>query len=111
MFIGDFQKKENGCMNTRAIPIDVIEEYIRPQDLLKFSIEVKEALSDTELVEFENRNFRVEFRWVTNLIKTMKHVPNMIEKTLRYPGCVEYLKVLRESGFFHMMRLMQWTKS
>ena len=30
----------------------------------------------------------------------MKHVPNMIEKTLRYPGCVEYLKVLRESGFF-----------
>ena len=24
----------------------------------------------------------------------------MIEKTLRYPGCVEYLKVLRESGFF-----------
>ena len=34
------------------------------------------------------------------LIETMKHVPNMIEKTLRYPGCVEYLKVLRESGFF-----------
>ena len=29
----------------------------------------------------------------------MKHVPNMIEKTLRYPGCVEYLKVLRDSGF------------
>ena len=30
----------------------------------------------------------------------MPHIPNMIEKTLRYPGCVEYLKVLRESGFF-----------
>ena len=24
----------------------------------------------------------------------------MIEKTLRYPGCVEYLKVLRECGYF-----------
>jgi len=24
----------------------------------------------------------------------------MIEKTLRYPGCIEYLKKLRESGFF-----------
>ena len=35
-----------------------------------------------------------------SLIKTMPHVPNMIEKTLRYPGCVEYLKVLRASGFF-----------
>ena len=30
----------------------------------------------------------------------MSHVPNMIEKTLRYPGCVEYLKVLRECGYF-----------
>ena len=30
----------------------------------------------------------------------MSHVPNMIEKTLRYPGCVEYIKVLRETGFF-----------
>ena len=34
------------------------------------------------------------------LIKTMAHVPNMIEKTLRYPGCVEYIKVLRETGLF-----------
>jgi saccharopine dehydrogenase-like NADP-dependent oxidoreductase len=30
----------------------------------------------------------------------MSHIPDMIEKTLRYPGCVEYLRVLRESGFF-----------
>jgi saccharopine dehydrogenase-like NADP-dependent oxidoreductase len=27
-------------------------------------------------------------------------IPDMIEKTLRYPGTIEYLKVLRESGFF-----------
>ena len=30
----------------------------------------------------------------------MPEIPNMIEKTLRYPGCIEYLRVLRESGFF-----------
>ena len=35
-----------------------------------------------------------------SLIKTMPDIPNMIEKTLRYPGCVEYLRVLRASGFF-----------
>jgi lysine 6-dehydrogenase len=35
-----------------------------------------------------------------SLIKTMSNIPNMIEKTLRYPGCIEYLRVLRESGFF-----------
>ncbi len=34
------------------------------------------------------------------LIKTMPNIPNMIEKTLRYPGCVEYLRVLRDTGFF-----------
>jgi saccharopine dehydrogenase-like NADP-dependent oxidoreductase len=27
-------------------------------------------------------------------------IPNMIEKTLRYPGTIEYLRVLRETGFF-----------
>jgi saccharopine dehydrogenase-like NADP-dependent oxidoreductase len=27
-------------------------------------------------------------------------IPNRIEKTLRYPGCIEYLRVLRETGFF-----------
>ena len=25
----------------------------------------------------------------------------MIEKTLRYPGCMEYIRVLRETGFFN----------
>jgi saccharopine dehydrogenase-like NADP-dependent oxidoreductase len=35
-----------------------------------------------------------------SLIKTIQGVPNMIEKTLRYPGCIEYLRVLRDSGFF-----------
>jgi len=30
----------------------------------------------------------------------MPNIPNMKEKTLRYPGHVEYVKVLKESGFF-----------
>jgi saccharopine dehydrogenase-like NADP-dependent oxidoreductase len=31
---------------------------------------------------------------------TMSHIPNMKEKTLRYPGHIEYVRVLRETGFF-----------
>jgi len=31
----------------------------------------------------------------------MPHIKNMKEKTLRYPGHVEYVKVLKESGFFN----------
>ena len=84
-------------------PIDVIEEYIRPARFVQNSqLVVKEALSETELVEFEKIGTLESWNsdGLRTLIDTMKHVPNMIEKTLRYPGCVEYLKVLRESGFF-----------
>ena len=31
----------------------------------------------------------------------MPHIKNMKEKTLRYPGHVEYIRVLKESGFFN----------
>ena len=84
-------------------PIDVIEEYIRPARYVQnSSLVTKEALSDTELVDFESIGTLESWNsdGLRTLIKTMDHVPNMIEKTLRYPGCVEYLKVLRESGFF-----------
>ena len=84
-------------------PIDVIEEYIRPARYVQnSSLVTKEALSDTELIDFESIGTLESWNsdGLRTLIKTMGHIPNMIEKTLRYPGCVEYLKVLRESGFF-----------
>ena len=77
--------------------------YIRPARYVQnSSVIIKEALSDTELVNFEEIGTLESWNsdGLRTLIKTMSHVPNMIEKTLRYPGCVEYLKVLRESGFF-----------
>jgi saccharopine dehydrogenase-like NADP-dependent oxidoreductase len=84
-------------------PIDVIEEYIRPARFIQNKkLIIKEALSETELIEFEEVGTLESWNsdGLRSLIKTMPHVPNMIEKTLRYPGCVEYLKVLRASGFF-----------
>lgn len=84
-------------------PIDVIEEYIRPARYVQSGqVITKEALSDTELIEFKGVGTLESWNsdGLRSLIKTMPHIPNMIEKTLRYPGCVEYLKVLRASGFF-----------
>ena len=84
-------------------PIDVIEEYTRPARYVQNSkLIVREALSDTEMIDFENIGTLESWNsdGLRTLIKTMNHVPNMIEKTLRYPGCVEYIKVLRSSGFF-----------
>jgi lysine 6-dehydrogenase len=84
-------------------PIDVIEEYTRPARYVQnHQLIVKEALSDAELVSFPEVGTLESWNsdGLRSLIKTMAHIPNMIEKTLRYPGCIEYLKVLRESGFF-----------
>ena len=84
-------------------PIDVIEEYIRPARYVQSGqIVTKEALSDTELIDFEGVGTLESWNsdGLRSLIDTMPHIPNMIEKTLRYPGCVEYLKVLKASGFF-----------
>jgi lysine 6-dehydrogenase len=84
-------------------PIDVIEEYIRPARYVQNSaMVVKEALSDPELISFPGVGTLESWNsdGLRSLIKTMPNIPNMIEKTLRYPGCIEYLRVLRETGFF-----------
>lgn len=84
-------------------PIDVIEEYIRPARYVQNgSVVIKEALSDPELIRFDGVGTLESWNsdGLRSLIKTMPGIPNMIEKTLRYPGCIEYLRVLRESGFF-----------
>jgi saccharopine dehydrogenase-like NADP-dependent oxidoreductase len=84
-------------------PIDVIEEYIRPARYIQNSaLVVKEALSDAELIHFDEVGTLESWNsdGLRSLIKTMPHIPDMIEKTLRYPGCIEYLKVLRDTGYF-----------
>ena len=83
-------------------PIDVLEEYIRPARYVENgAIITREALSDPELVSFDGLGTLESWNsdGLRSLIRTMK-IPNMIEKTLRYPGTIEYLKVLRDSGFF-----------
>jgi saccharopine dehydrogenase-like NADP-dependent oxidoreductase len=62
----------------------------------------REALSDPELIQFDGIGTLESWNsdGLRSLMQTMKNIPDMIEKTLRYPGCIEYLRVLRESGFF-----------
>jgi len=83
-------------------PIDVIEEYTRPaRYVVNGKLVIREALSDTELVDFKGLGTLESWNsdGLRSLAKTMD-IPNMIEKTLRYPGSVEYLRVLREIGLF-----------
>jgi saccharopine dehydrogenase-like NADP-dependent oxidoreductase len=85
-------------------PIDVIEEYVRPARFVKDGkIVIKPALSEPELIDFEGVGTLEAFNsdGLRSLIKTMSHIPNMIERTLRFPGHIELMRVLRETGFFN----------
>lgn len=84
-------------------PIDVIEEYTRPARYIQnYEMVTKEALSDPELIHFDEVGTLESWNsdGLRSLMFTMRNIPHMIEKTLRYPGCIEYLRVLRASGFF-----------
>ncbi|MCD4769536.1 MAG: hypothetical protein K8R35_05155, partial [Bacteroidales bacterium] len=83
-------------------PIDVIEEYTRPaRYILNGEKVTRDALSDSELVEFDEIGTLESWNsdGLRSLLFTIP-VPNMIEKTLRYPGTIDYLRMLREAGFF-----------
>lgn len=102
--VGGLPFKREWPWEYRAVfsPIDVIEEYTRPARYVQNGdIVIREALSDPELIHFENIGTLEAWNsdGLRSLIKTM-NVPNMIEKTLRYPGTIEYLRVLRDTGYF-----------
>lgn len=83
-------------------PIDVIEEYTRPARYVENGrLVVRPALSDPEYVHFPEVGTLEAFNTdgLRTMAKTMK-VPNMKEKTLRYPGHIEKMAVLRETGLF-----------
>jgi saccharopine dehydrogenase-like NADP-dependent oxidoreductase len=89
-------------------PVDVIEEYTRPARFVENGeIVIRDALSDVELLHFDKVGTLESFNsdGLRSLIYTLPHIPNMKEKTLRYPGHVEYIKVLKESGFFSNQKI------
>jgi len=83
-------------------PIDVIEEYTRPARYIEnYKPVTKEALSDAELLNFPGLGTLEAFNsdGIRSLGVTIK-AANIKEKTLRYPGHIGLMKVLRQTGFF-----------
>ena len=83
-------------------PIDVLEEYTRPARYVENScIITKPALSDAELLNFEPVGTLESFNTdgLRSILFTMEHIPNMKEKTLRYPGHIDLMKGLIAAGF------------
>ncbi|MCK5761016.1 MAG: saccharopine dehydrogenase NADP-binding domain-containing protein [Candidatus Delongbacteria bacterium] len=103
--VGGLPKKRTWPWEYKApfSPCDVIEEYIRPARYKESGVEVtKTALSDPELIEFDQCGTLEAWNsdGLRSLIRTIPDVPNMKEKTMRYPGHIEKARILRESGFF-----------
>ena len=84
-------------------PADVIEEYTRPARLMENGhIIVRPALSEVEWIHFEDLGTLEAFNTdgLRSLLYTMPHIKNQKEKTMRYPGHVDIIISLKESGFF-----------
>ncbi len=83
-------------------PADVIEEYVRPARQKKAGhVVTKPALTDTELIEVPGIGSLEAFN--TDGLRSLLRncgTPNMVEKTLRYPGHAARMQALREAGFF-----------
>jgi saccharopine dehydrogenase-like NADP-dependent oxidoreductase len=81
--------------------VDVIEEYLRPARWVEHGrLVTKPALTDVEPVDLP-RVGTVEAFNTDGLrsLATTLHAPFMKEKTLRWPGHVEKMRMLRETGF------------
>jgi len=82
-------------------PGDVIEEYTRPARLRRGGENISlPALSEIELVDFPGLGTLEAFNTdgLRSLL-TSSRAPEMVEKTLRYPGHAEKIRMLRDTGF------------
>jgi len=89
-------------------PVDVIEEYTRPARLMENgNIVIKPALTEKEWMQFDEIGTLETFNTdgLRSLLFTMPHIKNQKEKTLRYPGHIDLIIALKESGFFNTEKI------
>lgn len=110
VYVGGLPKSPKPPFNYKApfSPSDVIEEYTRPARFVKNgNLIIREALSDVEIIEFSEVGKLEAFNTdgLRSLLTTMK-IPNMIEKTLRYPGHSALIKSFLDAGFFSKEKVL-----
>ncbi|OLS19455.1 MAG: Lysine 6-dehydrogenase [Candidatus Heimdallarchaeota archaeon LC_2] len=84
-------------------PSDMIEDYTTPaRFVVNGELVTRPALSDPEIINFPEIGSLEAFNYdgLRTLTKTFPDIPSKIEKTLRYPGHIEKMKVLMDLGLF-----------
>ncbi len=103
--VGGLPKNPSPPYNYKApfSPVDVIEEYTRPaRMMINSKVEVKPALSEIEELKIDDVGILEAFNTdgLRSLLITMPHIPNMKEKTLRYPGHAILMQSMIDKNLF-----------
>ncbi len=104
IYVGGLPRQRSWPFQYKAgfSPADVIEEYTRPSRIVENGrVVLREALSEPELLDFPGLGTLEAFNTdgLRSLATTIK-AERMVEKTLRYPGHIELMRVLRHLGLF-----------
>jgi len=104
-YVGGLPKIRRWPYEYRAVfsPQDVLEEYTRPARMVEGGeVVVRPALSDVELLDFAGVGTLEAFNTdgLRSLMRTLA-APFMKEKTLRYPGHANLMRVFSQTGFFN----------
>jgi saccharopine dehydrogenase-like NADP-dependent oxidoreductase len=104
IYVGGLPRERRWPFQYKAgfAPSDVIEEYTRPVRLVEGGrVVMKEALTEPEWLDFAQLGTleAVNTDGLRSLAVTLK-VPNMKEKTLRYPGHYDLMRVFQHTGLF-----------
>lgn len=109
IYVGGLPRERHWPFEYKAgfAPHDVLEEYTRPARLVEHGrIVIKPALTEIELLDFDGARFpgvgtleAFNTDGLRSLATTLK-VPTMKEKTMRYPGHAEIMRIFREAGLF-----------
>lgn len=105
IYVGGIPKVRQKPWEYKAVfsPVDVLEEYTRPARLKENGkIVTKKPITEIEMHEFEQLGTLEAFNsdGLRSLLFTID-APDMKEKTLRYPGYANKIKLLADNDFFN----------
>jgi saccharopine dehydrogenase-like NADP-dependent oxidoreductase len=105
-YVGGIPKARNAPFEYKSpFPVlEVLEEYAGSGRMVEDGkVVVKPMLSETMTIDFEEVGplACLNSDGLRTLIRTMD-IPDMLEKTLRYPGHVDVMRIFRDAGFLNL---------
>jgi len=105
-YVGGIPKARNALFEYKSpFPVlEVLEEYAGSGRMVEGSkVVVKPMLSETATIDFEEVGSLacLNSDGLRTLIRTMD-IPDMLEKTLRYPGHVDVMRIFKDAGFLNL---------